>query len=127
MYNIKKVKWDSKVLVVSKNNKTTRVVMVETYKDLFNRKLDFDRFYKLQVGVIKQSTISEIIKIRKDYVKELSSLNFILKKNNLSEGMRKFLKGKRKFVVRLLGYSKRRIKAVNRIVDSKKWKKRGLL
>lgn len=119
MFNIK-VKFDSEVLVISKNNKTTRVITIETQKDLFKQRLDFDKFYELQVCILRKSTMSKIIKIRKGYAKELISLNFIIKKNNLSEGMRKFLKGKRKFIVRLLDFSKQRIKTINRIAKGKK-------
>ncbi len=76
--------------------------------------INFNKFYSDQTSLINSSTLFEIKKIREHYKIEVTSLNFVIKNKILSVGMKRFLKGKRKFICMLLHYSKQKIKEINR-------------
>lgn len=76
--------------------------------------MNFNKFYDNQTSLIDSSTLFEVKKIREHYKTEVISLNFVIKNRILSIGMKRFLKGKRKFICMLLHYSKQKIREINR-------------
>ena len=85
---------------------------------LFFSDMNFNDFYDKQQRIINGSTLLEIKQFREYYKLELKSLNQIIKNKPLSVGMKKFLKGKRKFICRLLHFSKQKIKEINRFTNN---------
>jgi len=86
--------------------------------NLFFSDTNFDDFYNEQQGIINRSTLSEIKHLRECYKAELCDLNQTIKNRSMSIGMKKFLKGKRKFICKLLHYSKQKVKDINRSINS---------
>lgn len=79
---------------------------------LFFSNTNFDDFYSKQKRIIDRSTLLEIKHLRECYRAELYDLNQTIKNKSMSIGMKKFLKGKRKFICKLLRYSKQKIKDI---------------
>jgi len=85
--------------------------------------LNLDKYYRETEDLINKSSLKEIKKIREDLKIEKGSLDIVIKKDDISDGLRKFLKGKRKFITQLLSYSKRRIALLNKITNHSSEKK----
>jgi len=103
--------------------KSTREVAVgfnpkKIARSLYFSNTNFDDFYNKHQKIIDGSTLPEIKQFREHYKSELHQLNQTIKNKPLSVGMEKFLKGKRKFICRLLHFSKQKIKEINRFANN---------
>ena len=83
-----------------------------------NKFLDLHAYYNEWERNIKNTNLDNLQDIRKEFVNERHSLDKIIKNNPLSEGMRKFLKGKRKIVTNLITRCNERITLINKVINN---------
>jgi len=83
-----------------------------------NKFLDLHAYYNEWERKIKNTNLDNLQDIRKEFVNERHSLDKIIKNNPLSEGMRKFLKGKRKIVTNLITRCNERITLINKVINN---------
>ncbi len=76
-------------------------------------RVNFDDWYAENVSLIDQMSIAEVRKRREELKATLENLQALMREDGIKESRRKYLMGRRKFLVNLLSYTKERIKLFN--------------
>lgn len=82
------------------------------------QRIDFDQWFEEQCLKIKTMPIALVKKEREKLKAVLDGLHILLRDEDLKEGKKKYLKGKRKFTTQLLAYTKERIKLFNTVAHN---------
>lgn len=78
---------------------------------------DFDKWYEEKQELISNMSLGQVKNERNDLKNTLEGLHLLMK-DDMTEGRKKYLKGRRKFVTQLLAYTKERIKIFNVITHN---------
>lgn len=104
IYKVEKPEIDGNLITYNKNEE--------------HKFLDLHEYHKEWKNKIRQSNLDNLKSIRKNFVNDRKSLDIIIKKSNISEGMRKFLKGKRKIITNLITKCNERIVLINKVINN---------
>jgi len=74
---------------------------------------DFDQWYAEQAAQINQLPISSVHTRRDELKVQLENLHNLMREGNLTDERRKYYKGRRKFITRLISHTNERIKLFN--------------
>ena len=96
-----------------------RRVYYPTSKKPRGPNLDLDKFYLDQRTIINRSSVIDLKKLREKHKIELEKLSNLIRDGQISDGLRRFLKGKRKMITNLLSDSKKRIKLYNSALNNR--------
>lgn len=77
------------------------------------KRINFDDWYNMQVSAINKMSIAEVRQKRESFKNLLENIHGMIREEGITDKRRKYLIGRRKFVTRLLSYSKTRIKLFN--------------
>lgn len=80
--------------------------------------IDLHEYYNKWDNKILNMSFNDIQNVRTKFVKERYKLDHIIKNKQLSLGMKKFLKGKRKIVTNLISRCNERITLINKVINN---------
>lgn len=89
---------------------------IENAKVKKKTRIDFDDFIREEEAKIGGMSITEIKKYRESRKRQLENIHDMMREEGITEGRKKYLKGRRMVITNLLAFTKERIKIINVVV-----------
>jgi len=81
-------------------------------------RVDFDDFIKEEEARIGTMSLAEIKKYREGRKRQLENIHDMMREEGITEGRRKYLKGRRMVITNLLAFTKEKIRTINVVVHN---------